>query len=145
MPCAAAGSNGSDAVSTGTEGMRLLRAARLPRPPRTRGPSEFPPPPPTRDPRRPATRNHGLASISRSTNETVSPASARPTSGPDQVQNLVALLLHVVRGHERLEVQAQERLRVGRAHVEVPVLVVDRHAVEPADLGVGVVLGELLH
>src|SRR3954466_8713006 len=105
MPCAAAGSNGSDAVSTGTEGMRLLRAARLPRPPRTRGSSGC-------DRRRPATRNHGLASISRSTNETVSPASARPTSGPDQVQNLVALLLHVVRGHERLEVQAQERLRV---------------------------------
>ena len=37
------------------------------------------------------------------------------------------------RRDQRLEVQAQQRLGVRRAHVEVPVVVVDRDAVEPAD------------
>ena len=39
---------------------------------------------------------------------------------------------------QALEVQPQQRLGVRRAHVEVPVVVVDRDAVELGDLGVGV-------
>src|SRR3954453_15368827 len=73
--------------------------------------------------------------------------SARPRRrlAPDQPQHLVALLLHVLRGDERLEVQAQERLRVRGAHVEVPVLVIDRDAVELRHLAVRVALLELAH
>ena len=51
-------------------------------------------------------------------------------SRPDQRQHLVALLLHVLVGDQRLQVQAQQRLGVRRPHVEVPVLVVQRHPVE---------------
>ena len=50
----------------------------------------------------------------------------------DQLEHLVALLLHVLAGDERLEVQPQQRLGVRGPHVEVPVVVVDRDAVELA-------------
>ncbi len=46
---------------------------------------------------------------------------------------------------QRLQAQAQQRLGVRRAHVEVPVLVVDRDAVQPVLARVGVALGELRH
>ena len=46
---------------------------------------------------------------------------------------------------ERLEVEAQKRLGVGGADVEVPLGVVDRDPVEPGDLAIGVALGELAH
>ena len=46
---------------------------------------------------------------------------------------------------ERLQVEAQQRLGVRRPHVEVPVVVVDGDAVEPAHLAVGVALRDLLH
>ena len=48
-------------------------------------------------------------------------------------------------GDEALEVQAQQRLGVGRAHVEVPVVVVDADAVELGDRGVGVQCLDLVH
>ena len=44
-----------------------------------------------------------------------------------------ACCLHVLARDERLEVEPQQRLGVRRAHVEVPVVVVDRDAVEPVD------------
>ncbi len=44
---------------------------------------------------------------------------------------------------QRLEVQAQQRLGVRGPHVEVPVLVVHRHAVELGDLAVGVALAAI--
>ncbi len=47
--------------------------------------------------------------------------------------DLVALALHQLL-RARLEVEAQERLGVRGAHVHVPVLGVDRDAVEVADL-----------
>ena len=47
-------------------------------------------------------------------------------------EHLVALVLHQLL-RARLEVQAEQRLGVRRAHVEVPVVRVDRHAVEVRD------------
>ena len=64
------------------------------------------------------------------------PARAPPRgsgSRPDQPQDLVALRLHVLARDQRLEVEAQQRLGVGGADVEVPVGVVDRDPVEAAD------------
>ena len=58
-------------------------------------------------------------------------------SRPDQAQDLVPLRLHVLARDQRLEVEPQQRLGVRGPHVEVPVGVVDRDAVEPADLAVG--------
>ena len=55
-------------------------------------------------------------------------------SRPDQVEHLVAPALHVLARDDALEVEPQQRLGVGRAHVEVPVVVVDRDAVELVDL-----------
>src|SRR5262245_31812038 len=54
---------------------------------------------------------------------------ARPSSRTDDMEHLVALALHQLFG-ARLEVQPQQRLRVRRPHVEVPVLRVQRDAVE---------------
>ena len=54
----------------------------------------------------------------------------------DQLQHLVPLGLHVLARDQRLQVEPQERLGVGGPHVQVPVVVVDRDAVEPADLAV---------
>src|SRR5690242_4781364 len=65
-------------------------------------------------------------------------------SGSDQGEHLVALLLHLLLG-ERFEVEAEERLRVRRAHVHVPVLGIDRQPVEVGDAPLrGVALLELL-
>ena len=66
-------------------------------------------------------------------------------SAANQPEHLVALLLHVLLGDERLEVQAQKRLGVRGPDVEVPVVVVDRDAVEVGHLAVPVALLELLH
>src|SRR5215211_7569439 len=66
------------------------------------------------------------------------PAEIARSSAPDQAEHLVALGLHVLARDEALEAQPQERLGVGRAHVEVPVVVVDRDAVELPDLRVAV-------
>src|SRR3954453_17761874 len=66
-------------------------------------------------------------------------------SATDDAEHLIAPALHVLGGDERLERQAQQRLGVRRAHVEVPVLVVDRHAVDVRDLAVAVALLELAH
>ena len=63
--------------------------------------------------------------------------------GADQRQHLVAAALHVLLRDERLEAQAQQRLGVRGPHVEVPVVVVDRDAVEGVLAGVGVALGDL--
>ena len=57
-------------------------------------------------------------------------ALGRARSRADQAEHLVALLRHVLGGDERLEVEPQQRLGVRRAHVEVPVVVVDRDPVE---------------
>src|SRR3954447_8970320 len=54
-------------------------------------------------------------------------------SATDDAEHLVAPALHVLGGDERLERQAQQRLGVRRAHVEVPVVVVDRDAVDVRD------------
>src|SRR4051794_825077 len=51
-------------------------------------------------------------------------------SATDEREDLVAPLLHVRHRDERLETQPQQRLGVRRADVEVPVVVVDRDAVE---------------
>src|SRR3954452_11847891 len=66
-------------------------------------------------------------------------------SATDDGEHLVAAALHVLARDERLEREAQQRLGVRRAHVEVPVGVVDRHAVDVGDLGVAVALLELAH
>src|SRR3954451_15289429 len=66
-------------------------------------------------------------------------------SAADHAEQLVAPALHVHLGHERLERQPQQRLGIRRAHVEVPVGVVDREAVEVGDLAVGEALLELGH
>ena len=71
------------------------------------------------------------------------PAEGR-SPGEDDLEHLVAAALHVVLGHERLEVEAQERLGVGRADVEVPVVVVDRQAVDLGLAAVGVALAQAL-
>ncbi len=63
----------------------------------------------------------------------------------DQSEHLVTPALHVLRRDQRLEVETQEGLGVRRAHVEVPVLVVHRDAVEVGDLAVRVVLLDLAH
>ena len=59
-------------------------------------------------------------------------SSASPSSltSGSAAEHLVAPALHVLVGDERLQAQAQQRLGVRRAHVEVPVVVVDRDAVE---------------
>src|SRR5499427_10271246 len=54
----------------------------------------------------------------------------------DQRQHLVALSLHQ-RRRRRLEIEAQQRLGVRRPHVEVPVVVRDRQAVELVLTAVG--------
>src|SRR3954469_22039377 len=66
-------------------------------------------------------------------------------SATNQRQDLVPALLHVLNGDERLQAQPQQRLGVRRAHVEVPVVVVDRDAVEMRDPGVAVALLDLGH
>src|SRR3954452_16075138 len=66
-------------------------------------------------------------------------------SATDDAEHLVAPALHVLGGDERLEREAQQRLGVRRAHVEVPVVVVDRDAVDVGDITVGVALLELAH
>src|SRR3954449_8206789 len=66
-------------------------------------------------------------------------------STTDDAEHLVAPALHVLGGEERLEREAQQRLGVRRAHVEMPVVVVDRDAVDVGDLAVGVALLELAH
>src|SRR3954447_6309261 len=66
-------------------------------------------------------------------------------SATDDAQHLIAPARHVLLGDERLERQAQQRLGVRGAHVEVPVLVVDRDAVDVRDLAVAVALLELAH
>src|SRR5207245_7023878 len=55
---------------------------------------------------------------------------------PDQVEHLVALPLHHL-PRASLEVQAEQRLGVRRAHVEVPVVRRDREAVEVRDHTLG--------
>src|SRR6185295_18312120 len=67
------------------------------------------------------------------------------SSCSDQLQDRIALSFHVLWRDERLEVEAQKRLGVGGAHVEVPLGVVDRDSVEPGDLAIGVALGKLTH
>jgi hypothetical protein len=59
-----------------------------------------------------------------------SPAALIRRSRADQREHLVAAALHVLGRDERLQAQAQQRLGVGGAHVEVPVLVVDRDPVQ---------------
>src|SRR3954453_19523062 len=66
-------------------------------------------------------------------------------SATDDAEHLVAPALHVLGGDERLEGQAQQRLGVRRAHVEVPVVVIDRDAVDVRDLGIRVALFQLAH
>src|SRR3954467_11232357 len=66
-------------------------------------------------------------------------------SATDDAQHLIAPARHVLLGDERLERQAQQRLGVRGAHVEVPVLVVDRDAVDVGDLAVRVALLDLAH
>src|SRR3954447_12494117 len=66
-------------------------------------------------------------------------------SATDDREHLVAPALHVLRRDERLEREAQQRLGVRGADVEVPVGVVDRDAVDVGDLSVGVALLELAH
>ena len=61
------------------------------------------------------------------------PSRAQGALRPNDREHLVALSLHQRLG-ARFEVQAQERLRVRRAHVEVPVVGLDRQAVEMRDL-----------
>src|SRR6202453_4523793 len=73
------------------------------------------------------------------------PARPRRRSRADQREHLIAPAFHVLSGDERLEAQAQQRLGVGGAYVEVPVLVVDRDAVEAFLARVRVGLGDLLH
>src|SRR5919109_3790709 len=68
-----------------------------------------------------------------------------PRSRADRLEHLVALLRHVLGRYDRLQIQPEERLGVRGPHVEVPVLVVDRDAVEPRHLAVRVALGELAH
>src|SRR5687768_9967040 len=60
------------------------------------------------------------------------PAAAARSSGSatDDGEHLVAPALHVLARDDGLEVEAQQRLGVRLAHVEVPVVVVDRDAVE---------------
>src|SRR5687768_7307709 len=60
-----------------------------------------------------------------------------PGSTPDDGQDVVAALFHQ-RRRRGLEVQPQQRLRVRRPDVEVPVWVIHRDAIEPRDLGVAV-------
>src|SRR5581483_3729286 len=55
---------------------------------------------------------------------------------PDHAEDLVALPLHQPL-RARLEVEAQERLRVRRAHVEVPAVRLDGEPVEVRDLPFG--------
>src|SRR5262245_10262295 len=55
------------------------------------------------------------------------------SSGTNEAEDLVAAALHLLVG-VGLEVEAQQRLGVRRAHVEVPVGEVDRQAVEVAEL-----------
>src|SRR4051794_3463761 len=73
-----------------------------------------------------------------------SSASAAPLAANDP-QDLIAAPLHVLARDERLEREAQQRLGVRRAHVEVPVGVVDRDAVHMGDLPIAVLVLELLH
>src|SRR6266498_1107286 len=89
---------------------------------------------------RPTANGVGIAS-----RWTPAAAAVASGSGTDHAQDLVALGLHVLPGDERLEVEPQQRLRVGRAHVEVPVLVVDGDAVQPRHLAVAVALRQLVH
>src|SRR5829696_5070204 len=58
---------------------------------------------------------------------------SRPASSTDDVEHLVPLLLHQLL-RTGLEIEAQERLRVRRADVEVPVVRVDGDPVEVRDL-----------
>src|SRR3954464_353387 len=72
-------------------------------------------------------------------------ASSGVTSGADQLEHRVAPGLHVLAGDKRLEIEAQQGLGIGGADVEMPVWVVDRDAVQPRDLGLGVGSGDLGH
>src|SRR5215211_1459838 len=56
----------------------------------------------------------------------------RPSSSTNDVEHLVALALHQLFG-ARLEVQPQQRLRVRRADVEVPILRVDGDSIQVRD------------
>src|SRR5689334_751965 len=62
------------------------------------------------------------------------PSGPRP-SPADNSQHFVALLLHQC-SRLRLEVQAQQRLGIRRADVEVPVGVIDRHTIHLLNLGI---------
>ena len=64
-------------------------------------------------------------------------------SRADQREHLVAAPLHVLARAQRLEAEPQQRLGVRRADVEVPVVVVDRDAVERRLARVGVARGDL--
>src|SRR6266404_5276747 len=55
---------------------------------------------------------------------------------PNEVEYLVALLLHQLL-RARFEIQSQQRLRVRRTHVEMPVAGVYRDPVEMRDLALG--------
>ena len=61
----------------------------------------------------------------------------------DHAEHLVTAALHVLARGQRLQAQPQQRLGVRGAHVEVPVVVVDRDPVEAVLARVGVALGQL--
>jgi hypothetical protein len=59
-------------------------------------------------------------------------------SRTDYAEDLVAPALHVLARAQRLEGQAQQRLGIRRPHVEVPVVVFDRQAVQPVLPSIGI-------
>src|SRR6478735_8578992 len=75
---------------------------------------------------------HGPAMGKSNCSSVANGASSRSVSGTNQVEHLVAPALHLGLV-ERLEVEPQERLGVGRSDVEVPVVEIDRDAVEMRD------------
>src|SRR6266516_2667068 len=88
-----------------------------------------------RRPTRRAPNTSGSSTEGMSSCQTPSPT-CRSRLRSDQVEYLVALAFHQLL-RARLEVQAQQRLGVRRADVEVPVVRVDRDAVEVRDLALG--------
>jgi len=51
-------------------------------------------------------------------------------SGADERQDLVAARLHRA-SRRRFQVEPEQRLGIGRAHVEMPVRILDRDAIHP--------------
>src|SRR4249919_84123 len=83
--------------------------------------------------------NGGLRSVTRPSSRSITRHAKRRVVGPgsvEKLEDLVALAFHQL-FRERLEVEPEQRLRVRRPHVQMPVLGLDRDPVQVRDLALG--------